>query len=354
MAHFPHDNNLPISKLSGLFSNTSATYKFYWFLAVLEAVEKGKTVIEKRELFARMVAGAWYTVNYFHVSFGKQDLLQQAVEIIKAGEAIPINLRQEDIVSRLVNSNKPKTLKILWHFDKNVPHWFLSPWFSKASADNDNSYKKYIYTASGAFEGDCLYALDSHQIVINPKWVDYLKLHSRILKDFSLWNLAAFLQVRNPSVPDVAGKLVKPPFRGSLAIQRKQYWDIVFRELGTIDCIYTNTKLEVSDYAVDHFIPHAFVSHDLIWNLAPVDRQFNSIKSDKLPSLEKHMEPFIKLQQQAYEIVSSIAPKNKFLEEYWTVFPSVETTGIHPETYRNVILPLYTIAGNNGFSTLEY
>lgn len=101
-----------------------------------------------------MVAGAWYTVNYFHVSFGKQDLLQQAVETLKAGEALPVNLRQEEIAVRLAHSDTPETLKILWHFDKNVPHWFLSPWFTKSAATNDSSYKKAIYAASNFYEGD--------------------------------------------------------------------------------------------------------------------------------------------------------------------------------------------------------
>jgi len=307
--HLPSSSSLPVSKLAGAFGNTSATYKFYWFLAIIEAVELGKVHIPKRELFARMVAGAWYTVNYFHVSFGKQDLLQQAVETIKAAEALPVNLRREEIVNRLIHSDKPETVRALWHFDKNVPHWFLSPWFRKSAAINDSSYKKYIYTASAEFGEDCLYALDVDQIIITPKWADYLKAHSRILKDFCLWNLAAFLQVRNPSVPDIAGKLVKPPVRGSLLPQRKQYWDIVFRELGCVECIFTNTKLDITNYAVDHFIPHAFVSHDLIWNLVPINRQFNSIKSDKLPSLEKHFEPFVTLHEQAYDIVTTFIPR---------------------------------------------
>ncbi|WP_116787811.1 HNH endonuclease domain-containing protein [Flavobacterium psychrotrophum] len=348
----PFHPNLPVKTLSGLFSNTASTYKFYWFLAILEAVETGKTVIEKQELFARMVAGAWYTVNYFHVSFGKQDLLQQSIETIKAGEALPVNLRQEDIVSRLAGSIKTETVKVLWHFDNNVPHWFLSPWFNKTTINNDSSYKKYIYTASAAFEGDCLYALDSHQIIINPKWVGYLTTHSRILKDYCLWNLAAFLQVRNPSVPDIAGKLIKPPFRGSLLPQRKHYWDIVFKELGSIECIYTNTKMDITNYAVDHFIPHAFVSHDLIWNLAPIDKQFNSIKSDKLPSLEKHFEPFVRLQQEAYNVICTKAPKNKYLEEFITIFPKMDASGLNTKLYSEVLIPLHTIAGNNGFILL--
>ena len=36
---------------------------------------------------------------------------------------------------------------------------------------------------------------------------------------------------------------------------------------------------EEKNFALDHFIPHAFVSHDLIWNLLPIEKRFNSIKS---------------------------------------------------------------------------
>ena len=64
-----------ISKLSSYFRNTSATYKYYWLLAINESIEAGKDGIPKKELFARMIANSWFTVNYFHVSFGKQEQL---------------------------------------------------------------------------------------------------------------------------------------------------------------------------------------------------------------------------------------------------------------------------------------
>ena len=74
----PFDSNLSISKLAAVFKNTSATYKFYWFWAILEAVEQGQTKILKKDLFARMLTLPWYTVNYFNVSFGKQDLIHES------------------------------------------------------------------------------------------------------------------------------------------------------------------------------------------------------------------------------------------------------------------------------------
>ena len=76
---FPYQDDLPVHLLAGCFNNTSTTYKFHWFLAVLGRVKLGDTKILKRDLFAETVAHTWYTVNYFKVSFGKQDKLQKAL-----------------------------------------------------------------------------------------------------------------------------------------------------------------------------------------------------------------------------------------------------------------------------------
>ena len=78
--HIPSFNGLPVNLLAACFNNTSATYKYYWFLSILQSIEDGKTRIQKKELFASMISNAWYTVNYFHISFGKQDRLQRAIE----------------------------------------------------------------------------------------------------------------------------------------------------------------------------------------------------------------------------------------------------------------------------------
>lgn len=351
--NLPHSNALPVSKLAASFGNTSATYKFYWLLAILELVEEGQVTIPKRHLFARMIGNAWYTVNYFHVSFGKQDLIQQAVQSILEQERLTIDIKKGLLLPILENSDLKVTQQALYHFNKNVPHWFLSPWFSKVAGENDVAYRKRIYSSSQAFENDCLYALHDDHIVINQKWVGYLKANAKILKDFIYWNLTLFLQTRNPNVPDIANKLIRPPFRGALTNQRKNYWDIVFKELGTVDCIFTNTALTAEKYALDHFIPHAFVSHDLIWNLVPIDTSFNSAKSDKLPNMEIHFDSFFMLQKNAFEIITHYSPKSKLLEEYLTIYPDLSSTHSFDYTkFREGIQPLITIAHNNGFQYL--
>jgi len=341
----PKSNGLPVNLLAACFNNTVATYKFYWLLSILQSVENGNLKISKRELFARMISNAWFTVNYFHVSFGKQDLIQDAVRIVNGIEKISIDEKRASVFQKLLTTKKPETEKQLWHFNKNVPHWFLSPWFSKMD-------KAEIYSASKSFSEKCLYALHDDEIEINPEWKNYLTSNARMLKDFCYWNLCLFLQAKNPNVPDIPNKLIKPAVRNSLIQQRTQFWDLVLQELGSVKCIYTGEKLTVGKYAVEHFIPYSFVSHDLIWNLIPADKSFNCSKSDKLPPLEKYFNAFFALQKKAVEIVSLKSPKSRLLEDYLTIFPDLQQSFLK-DKFRETIQPLITIASNNGFEFMK-
>jgi 5-methylcytosine-specific restriction endonuclease McrA len=343
--HLPESNGLPVNLLAACFNNTSATYKYYWLLSILQEVENGNLKVSKWNLFARMISNAWFTVNYFHVSFGKQDLIQDAVRVVNGIEKISIDEKREIVFQKLLITTKSETKKQLWHFNKNVPHWFLSPWFPKKD-------RTEIYSASKSFSEKCLYALHEHEIEINPEWKSYLISNARVLKDFCYWNLALFLQAKNPNVPDIPNKLIKPAVRNSLTQQRTQFWDLVLKELGSVKCIYTGEKLVVGKYAVEHFIPYSFVSHDLIWNLIPADKSFNSSKSDKLPPLEKYFNSFFALQKTAIEIVSTKSPKSKLLEDYLTIFPDLQKS-FSKDKFRETIQPLITIASNNGFEFMK-
>ena len=353
----PNINHLPIHYLASCFNNTSATYKYYWFLSIIQSVENGNGKINKRELFARMIANAWFTVNYFHISFGKQDKLQSAIEFIREFENLTIDEDRNKIFQSLIDTKNANTLNQLKYFNNQVPHWFLSPWFPRIQNETDTNREKRIYHESKAFNEKCLYALHDEIIEINPIWEEYLIDNAKVLKDFCYWNLSLFLQAKNPNVPDIPNKLIKPAVRNSLMKQRTQFWDIVVSELGGVECIYTGRQLMVGDYAIEHFVPYGFVSHDLIWNLIPADKSFNSSKSDKLPSIDKYFNSFFDLQKNAIEIVKDKNPTNKFLEDYLTIFPDLNELDNLPlsftkEKFKERIQPLITIASNNGFEFL--
>ncbi len=347
--NLPYSQFLSIQKLASVFNSTSATYKFYWLIALIELVEEGNIEISKRKIFSRMISTSWYTINYFHISFGKQDNLQIAVEKILKVEKLTIDEKKSKLETCLENSTNKESVNQLFHFDKNVPHWFLSPWFPKINNETDNQQKSRIYSDSQLFVNDCIYALHKDFIAINPIWIPYLQSNAKVLKDFCYWNLALFLQTRNPNVPDIPNKLIKPAIRNGLTKQTNEYWKLVFKELGSINCIFTDTKLyfDEKNYALDHFVPHAFVSHDLIWNLLPIERSFNFSKSDKLPQFDKYFDKFYDLQKLAFDINKHHNSKSKYMDEFLTIFPSIDS--FEKEKFSNTIQPLLTIASNNGF-----
>lgn len=340
----PEDHNVDVGLLGSVFNNTSATYKFYWFLSIIESVEQGDEIIEKRKLFAQMLANAWYTVNYFHLSFGKQDKIQEFVERIKLLENFSLDEKKFDLINGILNSNKSETQKSLKHLNNNVPHKFLSPWLEGVKS------QKEVYLMSQENYNLPPYALYQDSIVVQPAWADYFKKNARLLKDYCFWNLTLFLQVRNPNVPNIPNKLWRPDKRTSLNKHKKDFWDLVIKEEGPISCIYTKNKLDIGKYAIEHFVPFQFVSHDLMWNLIPADPHFNSSKGDKLPQLDTYFDDFFELQLTAVDIIKKNYPKNKYLEDYLNFFHDLN---LSKDRFKENIEPLITIARNNGFQFMK-
>lgn len=341
--NLPYHPEISISKLSAVFRNTSATYKFYWFWSILEAVEDGKIKIDKKEIFARMLSLAWYPVNYFHLSFGMQDLIEEAILKVKDLERFNIDDKRKIIYDRLNKSSNPQTNQLLNHFDKNVPHKFLSPWLGSGS-------KSSTYLASLNSTNEAPYSLFKDHIVISDNWWHYFYNNTAVLKAFCYWNLSLFLQSRNPNVPDIPNKIHRPIVRGSLSNHKTKFWDHVIEEMGTVHCIYTGNKIEKGNYAIEHFIPHQFVAHDLMWNLIPADSTFNSIKSDKLPRFDVYFDSFYNFQKLGVEVIKQISPKNHYLQDYLPIFPDLE---IDKYKFEEHIKPMLTIAHNNGFQYLD-
>lgn len=343
----PPTPGLPIALLAASFNNTSATYKYYWLLSILSELEEGNTVIPKHRLFAGMISAAWYTVNYFHISFGKQDQLQRAIGRIRELEDITIDEKQETVKQKIISSLNPLTARTIRYFDNEVPHRYLSPWFPESKGNRSE-----IYQRSADFENNCPYALDEQNITINPLWHTYLIQHVGILKAFCYWHLSLYLQKHNPNVPDIPNKLIKPAKRNSLLNQRR-FWNTVIDHTGPLECIYTQKKLIHGNFAVEHFIPYAFVSHDLIWNLIPADPSFNSRKNNKLPRTEDYFDGFYQLQKTALEIMSENYPKEPIMDEYLSLFPHGDANRLSETDLRRKFLdniePLLIIANNNGF-----
>ena len=344
----PENIKLPVTRLSQVFKNTTATYKFYWFVALLDIVVKErKTKMSFWEIIAGMVAESWYPIHYFKLSFGKSDSLYVQSLALQQELNITIDADKERIKRVLLdNIGNSRVKSLLRVFALNVPYRFLSPWIP-FTINSD------VITCSQQFENNCLYAINGETIELNPVWNEYLMEHYGILRDFAFWNLTFFLQKRNPNVPDVPSKLIKPIQRDSLTKQHK-YWDTYIETVGSLICIYTGKQILAKHYDLDHFVPWSFVSHNLLWNLIPADSSINSSKSNNLPSLEIYLRPFANVQQKAIKTLYKKNPNNTLLEDYLIVYDSVSDLVklSEPDFYnvfRRTFSPMVQIAENMGF-----
>ncbi|MDD4847170.1 MAG: HNH endonuclease domain-containing protein [Bacteroidales bacterium] len=345
----PSDNKLDIRPLSQIYNNTVTTYKYYWFVSILDIVSKeGRRRISFWEIIVGMVAEAWYPIHYFRLSYGKSDSLYEQIIELQHKLNIPIDAQKTDIKKRIINNLENSQIKSLLRvFILNVPYRFLSPWIHfTTNAD--------VSIQSKTFANNCLYAIDGEYIDVNSSWQQYLTDHYAILRDFTFWNLTIFLQKRNPNVPDIPSKLIKPIQRNSLTKQH-HFWDAYIDIVGSIKCIYTGKTLHKNEYDLDHFIPWSYVCHNLLWNLLPADSSINSSKSNNLPSLDDYLRPFAQMHHNALKELYPRNPSNKLLEDYLVLDDSIsELVGYSDEDffriYQKTFSPMTQIAANMGFS----
>ena len=65
----PQSDILTTNRLGKIFSNTVATYKYFWFVSIIQIHAKTDNPrIDVWDIVIRMVANAWYPIHYFHVT----------------------------------------------------------------------------------------------------------------------------------------------------------------------------------------------------------------------------------------------------------------------------------------------
>ena len=346
----PSSKAIDVGRLSRIYGNTVATYKFYWFVSIINLVcaNPGRRVFSFNEIIAGMIAEAWYPIHYFRLSYGKSDSLEWAILQIQGILNIPIDAEKKAVSEKiLANVNKPEVRKILTVFTRNVPYRFLSPWIPGATDSQVERLSREAFN-------NCPYAIAGKEIYINDPWIEYLTTNALILKDFSFWNLAEFVQKRNPNVPDIPSKLVKPVQRGNLSRQHR-FWDRYIEATGPVHCIYTDVEMGRKEYDLDHFIPWSFVVHDQLWNLLPANPSVNSSKSDNIPPLDRFLGPMSRLQHEALRVNYQSNPSDTLLEDYLVFRCSLpELVGLPDDRFltlfKDAFTPMAQTATNMGFS----
>jgi hypothetical protein len=347
----PPAQNLPIHHLASVFNDVTNSYKFYWFLGILESVGmEQKCSIPIDTILAKMVAEVWYPVHYFKLSFGKQDQLFQYSDKIKTDFALANDTKKIEII-QFVTAN---ALQIVRPLAKEVPYRFLSAWFRpelRGMIEGKKNTHVIDLAANSQYLSLYHFSNDKKTIIINADWYDYIKQHYSILQAFTYWHLLKYLQKNNPNTPNIIEKL-QPPQKRDLKIARN-FWNIAL-ENQTVSCVFSNEIIDKTSYSLDHFVPWSFVTHDLLWNLLPIPKNINSSKSDNLPNLQRYLDNFADLQHQAFLNVLQTNPK--IVEDYAVLFGKEVSqiqqmpSFIFKQKINETITPLVQIAANMGFS----
>ncbi len=187
--------------LSDIFKNTSATYKFYWFLAIIETwKEERRETIPFSKLVSNMIGRAWHTVHYSDLSFGKIDMLRDTCIELQESLNISVKADRREVQNILLSQkNDPYVENCLSQYYKNVPYRLLSLWINFKTQTDTVIRSKY-------FENGCLYRINNDSeksITINPVWQKYLLNNYESLVEFSLCSLESYLKNCNPKADDI-------------------------------------------------------------------------------------------------------------------------------------------------------
>lgn len=128
----PPSDSLNISALSRLFVNTTTSYKYIYFISLLDILKRRQfevlSPISFEEIVVEMLANAWYPHTYFKLSFGRQDKITEKLE--------SLNLKISKNIVEFTNKDKKELRskiasqpleKIISYFKKYVFYRLLCP-----------------------------------------------------------------------------------------------------------------------------------------------------------------------------------------------------------------------------------
>lgn len=365
----PSSGRLDIATLACVFNDCTNSYKYFFFLALLERVERaggaGYPDLDRpmplAELSVDMVLAAWYPHGFCRLSLGVQDRLQTAVDQVAWGP-----IRGSWIVAggsqwKELRRRCAEQLEVS-RLVRYVPYRLIRPFFfDELRGVTDSDLHNHIYRLSRErFSERCpfyCFTEDRSALVLHHEWLAYFREYAEILRGWARFELARYLEARNPSIGGIVEKLAPPVTRASLARQTA-WWREALPLIGEqARCIYTGTELCADDLSLDHYLPWSFVAHDRLWNLVPVAKQVNSAKSDHIPD-SRYRHSLVGLQHAAIVALRTKLKESQWTKsvEPWLIDLSITKEGLLDKhklevAYDALYTPLESLAARQGFAT---
>ncbi|BAZ03644.1 HNH endonuclease domain-containing protein [Calothrix sp. NIES-3974] len=364
----PQSERVNIGVLAQIFNNTTNSYKYLFFLSLLDILKRRYfdtlSPISFEEIIIEMLANAWYPHNYFKLSFGTQDQITHKLDSLELEITEPI-LKFRDTDKKLLRKaiQSQYLEDIIAFIGKYVPFRLIRPFFAQETRGllDAKVNQTIINLANNLFEEikpvycfNYLSLKDCNAIILHQDWVEYISENYSIVRSWVSWKWLGYMQKCNPSVPAVSNKLFPPQKRESLTSQTK-FWKLVL-ENTEVRCIYSNLVLTTDNLSLDHYLPWSFVAHDQLWNLIPTIPSVNSSKSNNIPSIDQYFQKFIELQYLGLTISNNLMNENqwnKYIEPYLADLKidrnNLLNIIILRKAYESTVIPLISLAINQGF-----
>ena len=309
----PPAAGLNVDALSKIFGRRTNSYKFLWMFGLLDALQENgfkPGPIPARRVALHMLRHADDPIRRFHLSLGARDQTAKHLHALCALAASSPHTR----IDRLIDGN-PAFDAAQRELVRYVSQRFLTSFFkSELCGISDGIRDNMLRRAADrcfAASSPPLYRLDGGRldgrrgepltVVFNRRWLAYFRRNVEIIRGWTFWHWAGYLESRNPNVPGIIAKITPLESRESIARQQK-FWGAIIGELDGIRCIYSGKILrKKSDYDLDHFIPWSYAGHDNLWNLVPALKEANRRKSASLPA-DKYLEKMVDVQRSALTV----------------------------------------------------
>lgn len=307
-------------KLNKIFDDTTTSYKYYWWLGILSVIqEEKKETISFDRIIIRILVLVWYPLIFYKISFGKQDQLSKIIIGLKNYFVeLNDNINDYDLESFLWNNkNQPILKKAINDLSKYVPYRFLRPWMEeRLRGIKDAEINSLI--CSFQFDYSLPYNIIDKSLVVNKTLLLDFSIIS-IFEKHCLFELYRFVEKNNPGLTNISIRLFKPKLRN---LQKQTWlWKDFVKESHNLSVFDSKPLINLTSFSLDHYLPWSYVTHDEIWNLHPVEKSINSMKSNLLPSCQYNPQ-FISLQTDFFKYMRSKQILN--LNDFRTLFNNNE------------------------------
>lgn len=305
------------------------------------------------EIVLKIISKLWYPVNYFKLSFGKIDQCSKYVNKIRIQYDLEENLSEKELYRFLIkHKNSDFLLNMTKELTRYVPFRFIRPWYSEETRGlKDSKVNSRILELQNE-SAPYTINFESKKIILNKGWLQWIKTNLTLIKSYTQYELIKYLEKENPNTPNLSKKLERPKAR-NLSAPTKYWKRFILNHPNHIDLFEKKPLFKLEKISIDHFLPWSFITHDLIWNLHPINKNINSSKSNSIPD-KSYFQYFYKLQYNFCNFLLN-QDSNKALEDYYNLFncSNEELKSLTKEQFvskmDNFYLPQFEIAKTMGF-----